>query len=200
MNIVLENNHYFNENYKTDVYINGVLLDNTSYDSNMKMEFSCSNQSIVEIRISNIVFEGRNFFWCFLLYWFLALVSGFSEKHPFGYPCDMVLIFENNNKSVNIKTKPFFSDKPFFSNGVCKVRKNCFCFSRKLRKKWIFGEVFPVYIFDFLVLVLFFLVDITSRYIFVKWILCLIPLVLAVLWTKYVIKVIKKINEGQMHE
>lgn len=200
MNIVLENNHYFNENYKTNVYINGVLLANTSYDSNMRMEFSCSNQSIVEIQISNIVFKGRNFFWCFLLYWLLALVNGLSEKHPFGYPCDMVFIFEINNKNVNIKTNPFFSDTPFLSDGVCKVKKNDFCFSKKIKKRWIFGEVIPVYIFDFLFLALFFLVDITSKYIFLKWVFCLIPLVLAVLWTKYVIKVIKKIKEEQVNK
>lgn len=198
MKLTLENKYYIDENYKTEIFIDGNLVEGTKYDLNGKMEIICKDNTEVTIKISNIILNDKMFGILFFVYWFFTLIGGIGDKYPFGYPCDMILVLNiSDGDNIYIKTKDFNEDKPFGCNKKQMVAENRFVISNKVKNRWILGERVPIYLFHLFILFLIIMIDFDKKYIWFKIILICIPIIFMVFCTRKIVRVLKKSKNAE---
>lgn len=112
---------YGSENYRLDVFVNEKKIETNNVDYGGIIDIPDVEKGIKKIVFSNVVFEGKKTLFLGVLYWFLAFVSGCSERHPFGYPFNIELKFKTeNNKQIFIETDSIWAKKPFIIKGDCE--------------------------------------------------------------------------------
>lgn len=193
MIVHIKDKEYTNENYKCIICINGTIFDNWEKTSKQIL-IPCKQGDFITIEFINIIFEETRSYFLILLYWCFALISGYGEKNPFGYPFNTIIEIKNlemENSNVYVISNSIWEKLPFRIEGSVEVMNNIFYSSKTYKKKWLLGMVIPMYFLLFLVLLMLSMVNVT---IYLKILFLLIPISAIIWWTNYTIKINKKLS------
>ena len=72
---------YNNENYEFSIYINDVEINCNHIANDVHIPYKPND--IITVECKNVLFEGKGSLFWMMVYWILALVSGYGEKNPF---------------------------------------------------------------------------------------------------------------------
>ncbi len=193
MKIIFNNAYHNNEKYKTMIYINGKEKKDITYNSYGQIELLCEEPATIKIHISSTILNEKYFFvWC-MFYWFFAMITGGNtEQYPFGYPFDMVFVLSGlKDDNIKIKTNSVFSDKPFSCDKSNLVIENRFAMTKKIKWRWLIGEIIPYYILGLLILLLGLWIGGGSKNIFIKGLVISISIIFMIWRTIETNKIIK---------
>lgn len=192
MRIFIKDKKLGNENYQYNVWINEKKTDKITSNKNM-IQVECPTNSTVKIRVENILFEAKQSYLLFLLYWFLSCISGSGEQDPFGKPFNARIdIADTGENDIFLEVNSIWCKEAFLVQGNCDVSENSLFSPLGYKKKWFWGFAMPVSILILLILFMFIVVDVMGNRIVFKALFLAVPTIIELLWIAYVVKVLRR--------
>lgn len=191
--IYISDEYFGDENYQCRVYVDGQEVDAkcVKKTDTWLLDLDYATNSIINIKLENIVFREKKAWLFFLFYWFLALFSG-GEQNPFGNPFDAIICIKaNGQRKIHLKTNSIKNKEAFSVKTKCEVLENHFYAPKGYKKKWFFGFAFPIALLILALLLLSVLMDWNEKYMLLKTVFILIFLICELIWGIYVIRILK---------
>lgn len=183
---------YNNENYEFSIYINDVEINCNHIANDVHIPYKPND--IITVECKNVIFEGKGSLFWMMVYWILALVSGYGEKNPFGYPFKAIIKFklaQSKTGRINIISNSIWTSTPFQVLDSAEILENAFYCPNHYKIRWWTGVVVPVYVLMIFIFLLFSIVNVTLH---LRIILFMIPITLCGWWTVFVGKMVNKMN------
>lgn len=193
MKLIVKDKKFGNENYQYHVWVNEkkVEMHEEKYGNVMWVE--CPENSNVRIDVENILFREKKVYFLFIFYWVAALLSGYGERSPFGYPFNAVISINIiGRKDLVLEINSIWKKNAFRVSSECEIIQNSFYSPEGYKRKWFLGFALPISMIILVLFTFFICMDYNEKFILLKWIFAGAFLIAEVAWCIYAVKILSK--------
>lgn len=193
MVIEINDKEFGDNNYDFEICVNG---DISLFKNNEKGEkvIEIEYDDIVEIRAKNIVYSSKWGWVLILFYWPLVILSGCSDRNPFGLPFDAYIKFKTDSTYVKLNANKIWKKEAFnVLSGNLTIERNEFVSNKKYIVYWCLGTVTPINLLIIAIMTLFILLCEEISLVMMIPLICICVFGL-IGWNVYVYKILKKLK------